>query len=81
MQLSVCQCGDYKSYGSMPPAYCAKCDKCGTHPTLQGIGQPAKPADHVWVTEQVETDDGLKPHTYCSFCGTAKSKTVNLKEN
>lgn len=79
MQLSVCECGEYTSYGSIPPNRCAQCSKCGTHPTLNGIGQPAKPQDHEWCTEQVETDEGFKPHTSCSFCGISKGKVVNLK--
>jgi len=72
MQDYYCQCGSYRSFGSMGPNPCAECDKCHTTPTLNGYGQPKKPEPHDWVQEIVETDEGPKTLTVCRYCNIKK---------
>ena len=72
MQAYYCKCGRTQSYGSMSPSPCMKCDKCGTHPTWNGIGQPSEPRDHDWQKREVDTDHGKNYLTICSWCGIKK---------
>jgi len=66
-----CKCGKSTSYGSMGPYLCRGCDECGTtlatHPSLH-----KKPKPHDWSKTEVETDEGKKILTKCSWCGITK---------
>lgn len=71
MKHSRCECGQLKGFGSMSPARCIGCSDCGTiaaeYPELR---KPPEP--HKFTTEQVDTDEGEKPRTYCRMCGRSK---------
>lgn len=71
MKFYRCKCGAREAYGSMSPYPCSGCEKCGTtleqHPDDHRIPKP-----HDWQTELVETDEGKKPRTRCSWCGVKK---------
>jgi len=79
MQNYYCECGNYHSYGSMAPNLCAICEKCGTTPTLNGIGQPKYPLPHRWNKEDVDTDEGRKTLTTCIWCGICFSKKAERR--
>ena len=68
-----CKCGKHSSYGSMGPALCRRCDECGsdlaTNPDLH-----REPKPHDWRVEQVDTDNGKQPRTYCRYCLKTKAE-------
>ena len=68
MQLYKCMCGRCESWGSMPPAPCWECPDCKTTPTWNGIGQPTNASPHKWHKNKVDTDEGEKYITVCSWC-------------
>ena len=66
-----CKCGKNKSYGSMSPASCFECEDC--HTTLEhysSLHERAK--EHNWSKTEVNTDEGIKTLTICSWCGIRK---------
>lgn len=63
-----CVCGWSEAWGSMPPAPCQACPRCGsdlaTHPS-----EHREPSPHDFShVGQVQTDEGLKPRTLCRYC-------------
>lgn len=73
MQHYSCKCGESTSFGSMAPNPCAKCEKCGTsYGWLEGRQEPPEPKPHDWQMEMVDTDDGEKSLTRCSWCFVKK---------
>lgn len=65
MQYYKCKCGDKTSYGSIGPAPCEGCEKCGTnlafHPEYLG-----KPVPHEW-RKKFNEDTG-EPYMICKNC-------------
>lgn len=51
----------------MPPSPCSGCEACGT--TLeQHPDDHRKPSPHLYITKQVQTDEGTRPLTRCQWC-------------
>jgi len=62
-----CKCGKHEAWGSLPPNPCDSCEECGTNLTMHpDLHHPPKP--HNWHPTQVETDEGTKVLTRCSWC-------------
>lgn len=71
MRYYRCQCGERTAWGSMPPFPCSGCEKCGT--TLEEApGLHRTPEPHNWRPTTVETDEGPKTLTRCSWCSARK---------
>lgn len=66
-----CRCGERQYWGALPPAPCHGCPACGTTPAMLPA-TPAAPAPHDWQTQQVRTDHGDQPLTYCRYCGLSR---------
>src|SRR3990167_7334685 len=70
MQYYRCKCGDAQAWGSMSPAPCRGCAKCGTtlefHPDYHKA-----PAPHEWVT-RFEADPTIPPGTVVAYTRDAQ---------
>ena len=62
-----CKCGEREAIGSMPPPQCARCRKCGSD-LASSPDRHREPEPHNFVAHQVETDEGPKPLSRCSYC-------------
>lgn len=83
MQYYRCKCGSSQSWGSMGPALCASCSKCGsdlaTSPELH-----REPRPHEFRVEKVmaETDDGeveVGEISRCFYCSRTK-KEIKMED-
>ena len=67
MKYYRCKCGAHEAWGSMPPAPCAFCRKCGSD--LAGSPDTHRdPKPHDFRATVVETDEGPKPLSRCVYC-------------
>lgn len=73
MQYYRCKCGKSESWSSMGPTPCFKCDTCGSD-LARDPSIHREPEPHNFVTGQVETDEGAKPLTRCTFCLKTKAQ-------
>lgn len=74
MKYARCKCGESEFWGSgMSPEPCCPCKKCGTIP---GYGPDSHPEvrPHEWVETKVETDEGPKTLSRCSWCLKTKKQ-------
>lgn len=68
MQYWRCKCGDSTSMGSMGPARCTTCSKCGSD-LAQAPSLHREPLPHVFdLPFPVETDEGQKTISRCKYC-------------
>ena len=80
MQVYRCQCGRRQAFGSMPPPQCLECEHCQTRLTpFAGNYTRARP--HRWQIETVETDDGQKQLTRCTWCGVTMAEATKGKDD
>jgi hypothetical protein len=76
MQYYRCKCGKLEAYGSMGPDPCRGCDECGTNLTTHpDFHHP--PVPHRYEAQPVETDEGVKMLTQCTWCGKHKPPTTS----
>lgn len=69
-----CKCGKAWSYGSIPPAKCAKCAECGSD-LAPGPDSHLEPGEHDFsMVEEIETDQGKATITRCTFCHRTKKE-------
>jgi hypothetical protein len=76
MRYYRCRCGKLTSYGSMGPNRCSWCEDCETGLADHPDRHPTERVDHHWVENEVETDEGMKPLTVCSWCQRRKVSEV-----
>lgn len=85
MQTYRCECGESVAWGSMPPAPCSGCPKCGTRkewcPKVEGepgkvyvpkAGNYRQPEPHDWQTRYDEMTG--KPYEMCGRCTQRKDE-------
>ena len=80
MQYYRCKCGKRFLVGSYGPPPCLECDDCQTtlaaHP-----GNHTRARPHRWQIETVETDDGPKQLTRCTWCGVTMAEATKVKDD
>lgn len=82
MRYYRCRCGESRSFGSMPPARCRGCTKCGTDLVdmeLCGPDDHATPVPHEFYTEQVETNEGPKELDRCRRCHRTRAELAEVE--
>ncbi len=69
----TCKCGrsSQNALFDLAPFPCEACQYCGT--TLERTPQHQAPVPHDWQPDPVDTDDGPKTITRCSFCRLKKT--------
>ena len=65
MQYYRCRCGHSQAWGSMGPASCARCPKCGSDLALGPSGH-SEPKPHEYVTKY-DPNTGA-PYEVCTLC-------------
>jgi hypothetical protein len=68
MRYYRCRCGKLEAHCSgMLPHPCTGCPDCGTN-LAEAPGAHKAPLPHAFVVGQVETDEGMKPLSRCTWC-------------
>jgi hypothetical protein len=74
MQYYRCKCGNATAYGSMGPAPCTRCSKCGSDLALGPSGH-SEPDAHTFVTRFDPTNGD--PYEVCKRCMRRKSELLS----